>query len=251
MFSYLDNPLQQTWLLILLLLWALLLFGGFIVGPKKDGRRMPAWTRLGSSVVLVVAASCWTLIGRDYGTAWYALLLAAGMISGFLGDLFLAKVIISGKAANLSGIAAFAVGHLFYISAIWRLGNDLGLTGTTVSRQRPDWLAACWRACGWYFVVYRGSQATPPHLGRSWPMPSCWRRSAGASRGPGAARTCLLALWQPAQPRFCPSDTLIGGDWFNAARSSPWIHDWLWSTYGPGQNVDCLFRLLRLIMLST
>ena len=245
MFSYLNNPLQQTWLLILLLLWALLLFGGFIVGPKKDGRRMPAWTRLGSSVVLVVAASCWTLIGRDYGTAWYALLLAAGMISGFLGDLFLAKVIISGKAANLSGIAAFAVGHLFYISAIWRLGSELGLT---VTSARLGALLAWWLlgALGWYFIVYRGAKATALH----WIVLAyalLLATTAGAATG--------LALQEPAfwplavgAALFLFSDTLIGGNWFNAL-DFPLIHDLVWLTYGPGQML-IVYSAGTAVMLS-
>lgn len=231
MFSYLDNPLQQTTLSVLLLLWALLLFGGFIVGPNKDGRRMSVWTRLGSSLVLVVAAFIWTLISRDYGVAWYALLLAAGMILGFLGDLFLAKVIITGKTANLSGIAAFALGHLFYITAIWHLGSELGLTAVPL---RSGALLAWWLlgALGWYFIVYRGAKATALH----WVVlvyALLLATTAGAATGLALQESAFWPLAVGAA-LFLFSDTLIGGNWFNGL-DFPSIHDLIWLTYGPGQ----------------
>ena len=48
-------------LLILLIAWAALLFGGFIFGKPQAGRegRMPTWTRMASSLVLVVAGWGW------------------------------------------------------------------------------------------------------------------------------------------------------------------------------------------------
>ncbi len=54
----LTSPTQQFWLLTLLILWVLLLFGGFAFGKPNEERtrRMPAWTRIGSSLALVVAA---------------------------------------------------------------------------------------------------------------------------------------------------------------------------------------------------
>ena len=101
MFAYLNNPVYETWLTLLLAVWALLLFGGFVLGSKRDGRRMPAWTRLISSLVLVVAGFSWAFISRDFDTLSYALLLAIGMAFGFLGDLFLAHLFASGKIANM------------------------------------------------------------------------------------------------------------------------------------------------------
>ncbi len=167
------------------------------------------------------------------------------MIFGFLGDLFLAKVIISGKAANLSGIAAFAVGHLFYISAIWRLGSELGLT---VTSARLGALLAWWLlgALGWYFIVYRGAKATALH----WIVLAyalLLATTAGAATG--------LALQEPAfwplavgAALFLFSDTLIGGNWFNAL-DFPLIHDLVWLTYGPGQML-IVYSAGTAVMLS-
>ena len=192
---------------------------------------MPVWTRLGSSVVLVVAAFSWTLISRDFGTEWYAILLAIGMTFGFIGDLSLAKVFISGKAANLGGIAAFAVGHIVYITAIWQLGNEFGLTAVPARLVALLiwWLLA---ALGWYFIVFRGSKATS----LQWivlPYALLLVTTADAATG--------LALQEPAfwplavgTALFLFSDMLIGGNWFNEL-DFPLIHDLIWLTYGPAQ----------------
>lgn len=231
MFSYLNNPLQQAWLTILLGIWAILLFGGFIFGKEKEGRRIPAWMRLSSSAVLVIAAFSWTLISRSYGLEHYALLLAIGMSFGLLGDLFLAKLFTSGMRANIGGILSFAVGHIFYITAIWGLSSALGFNNPT---SRLTGLLLWWliAALGWYFIVFRGSQATFLH----WvvlPYALLLATTAGMATG--------LALQAPSfwplalgAALFLFSDTLIGGNWFNNL-DFPLVHDLIWLTYGPGQ----------------
>lgn len=231
LFSYLNNPFQQTWLFGLLLVWSLLLFGGFIFGSSKNGRRMPAWTRLGSSAVLVLAAISWALVSKGTATALYALLLVGGMIFGFVGDLSLAQVFIRGRRSQLGGIGAFALGHVFYIAAIWYLGNTLGFAGAAA---RFGALAVWWLlgALGWYFVVFRGPQATALH----WivlPYALLLATTAGAASG--------LALQEPlfwplaiGTALFLFSDMLIGGNWFNNV-DFPLIHDLIWLTYGPAQ----------------
>ena len=192
---------------------------------------MPTWTRLGSSLVLVAAAFSWTFISRDFGTERYALLLAVGMIFGFVGDLMLAKVILSGKTANLAGIAAFAVGHIFYITAIWQLGNALGLTTVAplAGALIAWWLIA---ALGWYFVVFRGSKATPLH----WIVlfyALLLSTTAGVATGLALQEAAFWPLALGAA-LFLLSDTLIGGNWFNEL-DFPLIHDLIWLTYGPAQ----------------
>jgi hypothetical protein len=231
LFFTLDSSLQKAWLIALLLLWAILLFGGFIFGTSKEGRRMPAWTRLISSAVLVVAATSWALISRGEAAELYALFIAVGMSFGFLGDCFLAQLFISGRKSQLGGIGAFALGHLFYITGIWLLGNTLGLSN---GAARLGALLVWWAcgALGWYFVVYRGSKATSLH----WivlPYALLLATTAGAATG--------LALQAPAfwplalgAALFLFSDMLIGGNWFNNL-DLPLIHDVIWLTYGPGQ----------------
>src|SRR5688572_8608483 len=93
---------QNLWLAGLLFARAALLFGGFLFGhlDHPRGRRMPRWTRIGSSLVLVVAGWSWVAFTLDSG---YALLIAAGITLGFIGDLFMADLIPLGHSV-LGGI---------------------------------------------------------------------------------------------------------------------------------------------------
>ena len=231
MFSYLSNPWQQIGLTLLLLIWAVLLFGGFIFGKEIEGRRIPVRMRLGSSLALVIAGISWAWISQPYGSDVYTLLIAIGMTFGFLGDLFLAGVLTTSKKAKIGGIIAFAVGHLFYIAAIWNLGSQLGLNETTprLSGLIVWWLIAI---LGWYFIVFRGSRTTTMH----WvvlPYALLLATTAGVATGLALQDAAFWPLALGAA-LFLFSDTLIGGNWFNNLEF-PLIHDLIWLTYGPGQ----------------
>lgn len=84
---------QRLLLLILLILWGALLFGGFLLGTADARRthRMPLWTRLSSSVVLVLAGWWWFVYRGQKATPlhwsalFYALLLAS--TAGFATSL--------------------------------------------------------------------------------------------------------------------------------------------------------------------
>lgn len=230
-FSFLDNPAQQLYLSILLLLWATFLFGGFIVGSPSKGRRMPVWTRLASSAVLVVAGFSWAILSSRTPASGYGLLIASGMFLGFVGDLSLANIFLSGRRAQLAGIGAFALGHLCYIPAIWLLGQELGLTSTVA---RLGALAGWWLlgALGWYLVVFRGA-STGSLRWIVLPYALLLATTAGVATG--------LALQDPlfwflalGAILFLLSDMILGGNWFSKL-DFPWIHDVIWLTYGPGQ----------------
>lgn len=230
-FSYLNNPAQQIYLSILLILWATFLFGGFIFGSSSSGRRMPVWTRLASSAVLVVAGFSWAILSRGTPAASYGLLIAAGMFLGFIGDLSLANLFLYGRKAQLAGIGAFALGHLCYIPAVWLLGQELGLTS---SPARLGALAAWWLLglLGWYIVVFRGA-STGSLRWIVLPYALLLATTAGVATG--------LALQDPAfwplalgAVLFLISDMILGGSWFSGLEF-PLIHDIIWLTYGPGQ----------------
>lgn len=232
MFTSLDYPAQRLWLLLLLFLWAILLFGGFLFGSSddKEGRRMPRWTRLSSSAVLVLAAWSLFLFTRDGPVVIYALLIALGMTFGFLGDLFIAGVLVQ-SGGKIGGIASFALGHVCYITAVFWLIGTLGLAaqGNMLGALLLWWLIAL---AGWYFIVFRGAAVTRLH----WlvlPYALLLATTAGAAFG--------LALQEPAfwplvlgAALFLLSDTILGGEWFNDLQL-PLIHDIIWLTYGPGQ----------------
>lgn len=228
----LDQPAQRLWLLFLFTLWAVLLFGGFLLGkPAADGkRRMPRWTRLSSSAVLVLAGWSWVLFLRASPVALYALLIALGMTVCFFGDLFLAgKLLRSG--GKVAGIASFALGHILYIAAIIWLARFLGLP-TWAAMGRPLLLWWLFAAAGWYLIVYRGAAVTTMH----WlvlPYALLLATTAGAASA--------LALQEPAfwplalgAGLFLISDMILGGEWFGDLHL-PLVHDIIWMTYGPGQ----------------
>ena len=160
----LANPLQRAWLTGLVVLWACLLFGGFLFGKidTKSNRRMPTWTRMASSLTLVVAAWSWYLFTLDSPVESFSMLIAVGMTLGFIGDLFLAQLIPLSQP-TFGGIAAFGLGHVAYIIALVLFGNQSGLVAPA-----PRWGALfVWLLiglCGWYLVVFHGSKATALHL---------------------------------------------------------------------------------------
>ena len=117
------------WLWILLGIWALLLFGGAVLGRWNADRthRMPTWARMASSLTLVLLAWLLYLHGRGGTNETYGLLIAIGMTCGFVGDLFMARL-LPVREPVLGGMAAFALGHVIYIAAVLQVGEELALT---------------------------------------------------------------------------------------------------------------------------
>lgn len=224
------QPLQQSWLILLFVLWGLFLFGGFLLGAKDPIRRMPRWTRMVSSLVLVIAAFSWFFFARHTAAAHYVLLIAIGMTCGFIGDLSLAGLLPGGRSV-IGGIAAFGLGHIFYIIAFLRFASQTGLTDP----PRQLIALAIWLlvgAVGWYLVVGRSRPRTTLHWAA---LPYALLLSATAGIASGLAwidgRFLLLAL---GAALFLLSDLILAGELF-AGLKFPLIGDIIWLTYGPAQ----------------
>jgi YhhN family len=228
----LTNPLQRYWLSGLLLLWALLLFGSFVFGTTdaKTNRRIPTWTRMTSSLSLVVASWSWYLFTQSSSIQGFSLLIAVGMTLGFVGDLCLAQLIPIPQP-RLGGIAAFGLGHVAYIIALLSFDNEYGLNAPA-----PRWIAlSAWLLIGligWYLVVYRGGKPTVLHKA-ALPYALLLASTAGLATG--------LALQAPAfiplaigGGLFLLSDLILAAQLFNDLKF-PLIGDVVWLTYGPAQ----------------
>jgi hypothetical protein len=234
MFIGLTNAFQRDWLLGLLVLWAALLFGGFVFGAPHDHnhRRMPTWTRLCSSLILVIAGWSWYTFSRGTSASTLTLLIAVGMTFGWLGDLLMAGVFRLAEPV-LGGIGAFGLGHVAYIAALLLAGNQAGPDGAL--GRWLVWLA--WLLVGllgWYLVVYRGARGHPTVL--HWaalPYALLLASTAGCAAGL-ATQAWAFAPAAAGASLFLISDLILAAHRFNNVHFYL-IDDAVWLTYGPGQ----------------
>ncbi len=228
----LTSQLQRYWLSGLLILWACLLFGGFVFGKTdpKTNRRMPTWTRMMSSLTLVVASWSWYLFTQNSSIRWFSLLIAVGMTLGFVGDLCLARLLPLPQP-TLGGIAAFGLGHVAYIIALLSFGNEYGLTAPA-----PRWGAlSAWLLIGligWYLVVFRGGKPTVLHKA-ALPYALLLASTAGLATGLALQATAFIPL-AIGSGLFLLSDLILAAELFNHLKF-PLIGDVVWLTYGPAQ----------------
>jgi hypothetical protein len=215
------------------MLWALFLFGGFILGPTRDNRRISRPARLASSFVLMLAGWSWWLAIAGSDRRFYAGMIAAGITLGFVGDLFLADVITQRRSrAIMGGIGAFALGHVFYITGILFLARRFHLTAPA-----PMWgsLVAFWlfAAVGWYGVVMRGQEKRSPLHWAALPYALLLATTAGLALGLALQSALFFPLALGAF-LFLFSDLILAGALFGGLHW-PLHHDIVWLTYGPGQ----------------
>jgi hypothetical protein len=221
---------------VLWIVWASLLFGGFAFGRPDAARtrRMPMWTRLASSATLVIAAWSWLwqapLGPGVLGASPFALLIAFGMAFGCLGDLLMARVIPTPQPV-LGGMAAFGVGHALYIAAAIEFGKLAG-------RQQPGPRFGAWAVwlvlgtIGWYLAVMKGQHPTALHWA-SLPYALLLSSTAGLATGL-ALQTSALVPFALGAVLFLLSDLFLAARLFTGRRL-PLAHDVIWLTYGPGQ----------------
>lgn len=234
MFVLTGNTLQDTWLIALLVLWAALLFGGFIFGrPNAEGtHRVPRWARMASSFVLVLAGWSWYAFTQSQPTHIYSLLIAIGMSFGWLGDLFMAKLILKQDNHILGGIGAFALCHVAYIIGILRWSDHSALTDP----------AARWTALiiwlliglvGWFIVVFWRNKITVLHLA-ALPYTLLLSSTTGLSWGLFVQDS---HYWPVAigAALFLFSDLVLAVGLFRENVRIPLSGDIVWLTCGPGQ----------------
>jgi len=232
-FDGLDSSAGRWWMAGLLAIWALLLFGGFALGPTSpDGsRRMPLWGRLGSSLALVVAGWSGWWLARGSAVETVALLLALGMTLGFIGDVFMARVLPIAEPV-IGGMSAFGLGHVAYIAGFLLLGRQELFVGSAGTRWAAwlIWLAL--GAIGWYIIVWRGQRPSILHR-VALPYALLLASTAGVATGLALLSPALWILALGAA-LFLLSDLILATQLFNHSHF-PLISDVVWLTYGPAQ----------------
>jgi hypothetical protein len=227
-----SDSFEQAWLIALLAVWAVLLFGGFAFGRlnAEGTHRMPTWTRIGSSLTLVVAAWSWCVFTRNTTVGAYSILIAVGMSLGCLGDIFLAEILPLKQPVFL-GILYFGLGHVTYIVAILSFAN-----ANHFDAAGPRWGAeAIWLLIGlvaWYLIVYRGGKPSMLHYA-ALPYALLLASTAGFATGLALQASAFVPL-AVGGALFLLSDLILATELFNS-RSFPLIGDVIWLAYGPAQ----------------
>ncbi len=228
-----TDSTQRGWLLMLVALWAVLLFGSMIVGrwDENESNRSPLWARIASSVVLVVAAWSGVAFVREGDSGRYALFIALGMTMGLIGDLFMAKLIPMENHV-LGGIGAFGIGHVFYITAFLQLADSRGWAAPQIR-----WSAlVVWLLIGlvlWYLVVFRpAGERTVLHIA-ALPYALLLAATTGFATGLAIQATDFFPLAVGAA-LFLISDLLLAAGLFNGLQFKG-IGDVIWATYGLAQ----------------
>lgn len=228
-------------LTVLWVVWAVILFGGFLLGPidASETNRIPVWCRMGSSLLLVLAGWTWyaALVHRDGSEIRtgrkVALLVTVGMMLGTLGDFFNADLLqdlIPLPDPVLGGLGSFLLGHIVYIAAFVLVAKRCLLTD-----PKSWWLGVgLWQfvaIVGWYFIVYRGEgEAALTWLALPYSM--LLAGTAGVTTALAAQQRKLIWLALGAA-LFLISDLILGYRIFQ----DPFYlgGDATWLTYGPGQ----------------
>lgn len=131
---------------VLLLVILLLLVGGFALHAYDEKRlaRMPKRTELPQSFLLIIlAVIVWLSAAQGTALNTLALLIVLGIALGFLGDLFMANIFKQEKHV-LGGMAAFGIGHVFYMLGFREiaLAFDLHDLGSYVLALVVMWIVA-------------------------------------------------------------------------------------------------------------
>ena len=238
---------QELILIAFTILWTCLLFGGFLFGTLNadSTRRMPTWTRLTSSFTLVLIAWLWWMFTRESVYGGIAQLFAIGMTFGFLGDLFMAKLIPIGNHV-LGGIASFGVGHIVYIFGLIQASNQFNFTDRLIQGiSLITWLILA--LILWYVIVFRASEKSLLHKA-SLPYAILLATTAGLATGL-ALQSSAFILTAIGAGLFLLSDLILATELFNGAKWK-YIGDVVWLTYGPSQMLIILGIPIYLLMLT-
>ena len=220
-------------MVFLLVMWAELLFGGYLIGRVVDDNRhrMPVWTRITSSFVLVLAAWSWWYFMRDSAMDVLSAWIALGMTLGFIGDLFMAQL-LPFRRHVLAGMFAFGVGHVAYIIGLWQAATRFSLDNVAliVTMVLLSWGIA---VAVWVQIIYRPAQTRTFLHFAALPYGVVLATTGGMAIAL-ALQDWAFVLVALGAVLFLASDVILSLNLFNNVVFRR-IHDVVWLTYGPGQ----------------
>jgi uncharacterized membrane protein YhhN len=230
--------MENSIMITLAVIWAGFLFGGFAFGKMnaEQTHRIARPLRMFSSLTLVIAGWAWHF-NAPATQGDFPLWIALGMTFGFLGDLFMARLIVKRDEHVLFGMGAFGVGHVFYIIGLLKFAPI----------DSTFWLSwAFWAGLGvvsWFFLIWRTAQQRElVHL-IALPYAVLLASTAGFATGL-ALHTGGYVVMAIGAALFLLSDFILALQLFNGLKFKG-IGDIVWLTYGPGQMliVFCLWTL--------
>lgn len=228
------STVERVIVVVLLVAWAGQLFGGFLIFSQENDaqtHRIPTHLRMGSSAVLVILAWLIYIFVQDTIDHALPLWFALGMTLGFIGDLFMARLLIKQDHYVLAGIAAFGLCHVFYIIGLIRYGDAQALTWTpTFTAALSGWLI--FGVIGWFVVVFFKNARTTMHLA-ALPYTLLLSSTAGAATGL-ALQSSTFGFVALGAALFLFSDLVLAAQLFRNMYFRG-IGDVVWLTYGPGQ----------------
>jgi hypothetical protein len=266
MFPYLAGSTTPLLLIILIVIWALTLFGGFLYGLRRSAAhttttRIPRELRLTSSLCLTILAWVWLQNVRSFQSPElaeaFALWFALGASLNCLGDFI--AILVRAAHAQMGSLFAFMTAHVAYISGMVGLvANSVhGVATQADYNPLPLFLmiAAVWLwimvGMGtWYFWIYRRGddealQATP----------LTYAILVSVTAGMATALTLhgsnfiLLAI---GAALMWFSELIIAPQFLRqqqAEHTWPLLGDAIWLTYGPGQMLLVLGVAIAILFL--
>ena len=228
------NNTKRYWMWLLWLAWTVFLFGGLLFGEMNEAEThtMPLFMRIMSSFTLFVAGWAWWWLMSGDDRRSLAFFIAMGMTFGFIGDLFMADLIISGDNSTLGGIGSFGVGHVFYIVGLVRFGNKFGLDDKN-KRQKALKTCLAIGAVAWFVIVLLGADERSIIHFIALPYALLLSGTFGVACGL-AWQKPIFAITALGAGLFLFSDLLLAANLFNDFHFRG-IGDVVWLTYGPGQ----------------
>jgi hypothetical protein len=222
-------------------LWATTLFGGTLVS-FSDPAALPRpretillVSHLCSSLFLVAAAWIWFLGFSRSAAANTVALFTAGIVLGTLGDFFnggALQELVPLPDPVLGGIAAFALGHICYISGCLRVARRLDFRSPG-RFWGPIVFWQLFALVGWFVVVYLGARSrTSVLVWAALPYSLLLAGLTGLASSLALADRRFIAL-AAGGILFLSSDLILAFEMFRG--DFPYSTHAVWLTYGPAQ----------------